>query len=334
MDGEVVLWMYASLLPVRPLMKLSDERQNLKTKENFGRKEDPGQIPSMSTQTLMTNRVAMLKEDGLPNHLKWVSQIWLLAPMATTCNLHLSKFMMLGCQDLVLPITTSSRPHSYRPHSEQGYREWDTARCSTPPLDPHNVHKMTSLEETATSWIPCSQCLIMVAMDLSRDVQFIKNELAEGNMTPAGSQGPGSATTHMFPIQLPIANEDDFNEAESLLKNESVRQKMIARLALVGGTNSENLIRRMLATALTNALACRYNWAGKKDKRCSSKKPFKETAIQDCMFAAARQFDRKLTHNDFSETVKKWLRYAPEREGGIPRNTSETNTSETSASPT
>ncbi|XP_034058484.1 uncharacterized protein LOC117537389 [Gymnodraco acuticeps] len=176
--------------------------------------------------------------------------------------------------------------------------------------------------------------VLVVVKDLSRDVQFIKNELAEGNMTPAGSQGPGSATTHMFPIQLPIANEDDFNEAESLLKNESVCQKMIARLALVGGTNSENLIRRMLATALTNALACRYNWAGKKDKRCSSKKPFKETAIQDCMFAAARQFDRKLTHNGFSETVKKWLRYAPEREGGIPRNTSETNTSETNASPT
>ncbi|KAI4827661.1 hypothetical protein KUCAC02_031042 [Chaenocephalus aceratus] len=145
----------------------------------------------------------------------------------------------------------------------------------------------------------------VVVKDLSRDVQLIKNELAEGNMTLAGSQGPGSATTHMFPIQLPIANEDDFNEAESLLKNESVRQKMIARLALVGGTNSENLIRRMLATALTNALA-----------------------------SAARQFDRKLTHNGFSETVKKWLRYAPEREGGIPRNTSEMNTSETNASPT
>ncbi|XP_034085581.1 uncharacterized protein LOC117555032 isoform X2 [Gymnodraco acuticeps] len=93
--------------------------------------------------------------------------------------------------------------------------------------------------------------VLVVVKDLSRDVQLIKNELAEGNMTPAGSQGPGSATTHMFPIQLPIANEDDFNEAESLLKNESVRQKMIARLALVGGANSENLIRRMLATALT-----------------------------------------------------------------------------------
>ncbi|KAI9547874.1 hypothetical protein NQZ68_012891 [Dissostichus eleginoides] len=326
--------MYASLLPVRGPDRACCLGPNPQYEHSDADDQSSGDVKR--------RRFAKPPEVGFPDLVTGTYGI--------TCNLHLSKFMMLGCQDLVLPITTISRPHSYRPHSEQvqGYREWDTARCSTPPLDPHNVHKMTSLEETATSWIPCSQCLIMVAMkmtsmlaevlvvvkDLSRDVQFIKNELAEGNMTPAGSQGPGSATTHMFPIQLPIANEDDFNEAESLLKNESVRQKMIARLALVGGTNSENLIRRMLATALTNALACRYNWAGKKDKRCSSKKPFKETAIQDCMFAAARQFDRKLTHNDFSETVKKWLRYAPEREGGIPRNTSETNTSETSASPT
>ncbi|KAI4804566.1 hypothetical protein KUCAC02_026191 [Chaenocephalus aceratus] len=89
--------------------------------------------------------------------------------------------------------------------------------------------------------------VLVVVKGLSRDVQCIKNELAEGNMTPAASQGPGSATAQMFPIQLPMANENDFNEAESLLKNESVRQKMVARLALVGGTNSEHLIRRMLA---------------------------------------------------------------------------------------
>ncbi|KAK1880383.1 Gag polyprotein [Dissostichus eleginoides] len=317
------------------------------TKENFGRKEDPGQIPSMSTQTLMTNRVAMLKEGGETPESSKTRAVrspdqemndlvtgtygnYLQSPPEQVHDAGMSGFGAAHYHQLQAPQLQAPQ----RASTSTGISGMDTARVQYTPLDPHNVHKMTSLEETATSLIPCSQCLIMVAMDLSRDVQFIKNELAEGNMTPAGSQGPGSATTHMFPIQLPIANEDDFNEAESLLKNESVRQKMIARLALVGGTNSENLIRRMLATALTNALACRYNWAGKKDKRCSSKKPFKETAIQDCMFAAARQFDRKLTHKDFSETVKKWLRYAPEREGGIPRNTSETNTSETSASPT
>ncbi|MED6240690.1 hypothetical protein ATANTOWER_026030 [Ataeniobius toweri] len=109
---------------------------------------------------------------------------------------------------------------------------------------------------------------------------------------------------------------------ESLLMEESVRQKMTAHLALVGGTNSDNLMRWMLAAAMTSALASRLNWAGKKDMRCSeSKKPFKDTTLQHSMFVAAvQQFNPKLTDKDYSKTVKKWLCYAPEREGGIPRN--------------
>lgn len=48
---------------------------------------------------------------------------------------------------------------------------------------------------------------------------------------------------------------------------------------LVGGTNSKDLIRRMLSTAMTNG-----HWAGKRDKRCpESKKPFKNTALQACI---------------------------------------------------
>lgn len=77
-------------------------------------------------------------------------------------------------------------------------------------------HKMTSMLAE----------VLVVVKDLSRDVQFIKRELAEGNMTPGGSRGPAT-TTFMFPFQLPIASEQDFNEAESLLMDQSVRQKMV-----------------------------------------------------------------------------------------------------------
>ncbi|MEQ2254025.1 hypothetical protein ILYODFUR_038640 [Ilyodon furcidens] len=51
-----------------------------------------------------------------------------------------------------------------------------------------------------------------------------------------------------------------------------------------------------------------------------------------CLSAAAQQFDPKLTDKDYSETVKKWLRYAPEREGGIPRNQSDPNPSQANQS--
>ncbi|CAJ1050804.1 hypothetical protein NQZ68_022331 [Xyrichtys novacula] len=93
---------------------------------------------------------------------------------------------------------------------------------------------------------------------------------------------------------------------------------------MVGGTDTDNLIRRMLAAALTNGLASQYNWAGKHDKRCfSTKKPFKNTAMQGCLLAAARQCDHKMSQMHFEDMVKSWLRFAPNRQGGIPRNAPE-----------
>lgn len=119
--------------------------------------------------------------------------------------------------------------------------------------------------------------VLVVVKQLSRDVQYIMGELAEVKSPPSGpptSQEP-------FPIQLPITNEEDFNEAETLLKTEAVRQKMIACLAMVGGTNSTCMIRRMLAAALTNGLACKFSWA-----------------------VASRKCDRRLTQQAFSDISK------------------------------
>ncbi|XP_070401569.1 uncharacterized protein [Nothobranchius furzeri] len=255
-----------------------------------------------------------------------------------------------------------------------------------------------------------SQVLVVVK-EVSRDVQFIKSELADGKITPAGCEGPLPDTVQqMLPIQLPITSEDDFNKAELLLKNEPDRQKMIARLALVGGTTSTCMIRRMLVTVLTNTLACKFNWAGKKRTPHDSKQPFKDNdarlhvcnsdvhlaggdrrdrwrlcsaasrSVHGCervyaqfphspramagkvsrgntesyrfvinniyrshhiyvmsvmskacfthhplppftaIGAAARQYDRHLMQQAFSDTVKKWLRYAPWRAGGKKNN--------------
>ena len=63
-------------------------------------------------------------------------------------------------------------------------------------------------------------------------------------MTVAGRQGP--APTPMFPSQLPMTNEDDFNEAESLLKNESVCSllkdgKLFDRLNCIHLSNMDNI---------------------------------------------------------------------------------------------
>ncbi|XP_034085062.1 uncharacterized protein LOC117554695 [Gymnodraco acuticeps] len=152
--------------------------------------------------------------------------------------------------------------------------------------------------------------LCMEVKQISRDINFIKTELAKLNIHGAGPE----SQEDNFPIMLPLTNEEKFDETEAALREEAVRRKMITRLALVGGTNSENMIRRMLSAAMTNSLACIFNWVGKGEKRA-----FKDTLIKDCMFAAARQFDRRLTELTFRVGVQKWLRYAPERNGGVPR---------------
>ncbi|KAJ8352150.1 hypothetical protein SKAU_G00236260 [Synaphobranchus kaupii] len=122
--------------------------------------------------------------------------------------------------------------------------------------------------------------LCMEVKQISRDIQFIKTEMAKLNIHGAGPESPREDN---FPIVLPLTNEEQFDEAEATLREEAVRRKMITRLALVGGTNSENMIRRMLSAAMTNSLACIFNWMGKGEKRA-----FKDTLMQDCMFAAAR----------------------------------------------
>ncbi|KAL6491397.1 hypothetical protein MHYP_G00017420 [Metynnis hypsauchen] len=113
---------------------------------------------------------------------------------------------------------------------------------------------------------------------------------------------------------LPLKTVEDFEEAERQLQTEAVRRKTVSKFAAVGGGTPETTIRRILQSSLTNELACQFNWAGKGCKR-----PFKDTILKDCIFATACQQHKGLTLLTFSDVVMKWLRYAPEREGGIPR---------------
>ncbi|XP_049333585.1 uncharacterized protein LOC111193314 [Astyanax mexicanus] len=121
-------------------------------------------------------------------------------------------------------------------------------------------------------------------------------------------ESPGAA------LCLPLKTVEDFEEAERHLQTESVRRKTVSKFAAVGGGTPETTIRRILQSSLTNELACHFNWAGKGCKR-----PFKDTLLRDCIFAAARRQHQDLTLMTFADVIMKWLRYAPEREGGLPR---------------
>ncbi|KAA0702699.1 hypothetical protein E1301_Tti011214 [Triplophysa tibetana] len=117
----------------------------------------------------------------------------------------------------------------------------------------------------------------------------------------------------------------EFEEAEWILQSEDVRRVMVGRFAIVGGPSVEARIRRMLGCTLSNELASQMNWAGKKVKdEQKQKTAFKDTRLMMCMFDALQQQMRaektEASEYTFTVTVQKWLRYAPERLGGIARN--------------
>ncbi|KAL7395106.1 hypothetical protein ABVT39_010220 [Epinephelus coioides] len=144
--------------------------------------------------------------------------------------------------------------------------------------------------------------LLMEVKQMSRDIQFLKTEITDIRYTlNIHGAGPDSQREENFPIVLPLTNEEQFDEAEAALKEETVRRKLITRLALVGGTNSDMMIRRMLSSTMTNSLASIFNWAGK-----GLKTAFKDILMQDCIFECSKAAVLNLGVGTLSVITERW----------------------------
>ncbi|XP_060769273.1 uncharacterized protein LOC132876053 isoform X2 [Neoarius graeffei] len=115
--------------------------------------------------------------------------------------------------------------------------------------------------------------------------------------------------------KLPLSTMEEFLAAEALVKEDAKqKQLMVSTLALCGGTDVGVTVRQMLRSLLDNSLASQFNWAGKGEKTA-----FKDTKMHDVLFDALQKQLPGSTRANFSDAVKKWLKYAPEREGGMRR---------------
>ncbi|KAL2096925.1 hypothetical protein ACEWY4_006132 [Coilia grayii] len=138
---------------------------------------------------------------------------------------------------------------------------------------------------------------------LAQEVRAMRREMRrQGNETPK--------TTPQY--RLPLSTMEEFLAVEALLKQDAQqRQLMLSTLALCRGNEAGVAVRRMLRSLLPNDLASRFNWAGK-----GKKMAFKDTNLHDVLFDALQKQLPGSTHAVFGDSVKKWLKYAPERGGG------------------
>ncbi|KAL3977662.1 brefeldin A-inhibited guanine nucleotide-exchange protein 3 [Sarotherodon galilaeus] len=163
-----------------------------------------------------------------------------------------------------------------------------------------------------------SQKMLTMLSDLTRAVNELREEV-RANRHPCCND---SVDAGVLPLELPLHNMEELNNAEAALQSQEANKAMVRRFALIGGTTLEVRVRRVMAYAITNELASLLNWAGKKTKdQTKQKRAFKETALCRCIFDGLTQQvgANSMSEFVFAQAVQKWLRYAPDRMGDAGR---------------
>ncbi|XP_067247700.1 uncharacterized protein si:dkey-65l23.2 [Chanodichthys erythropterus] len=178
--------------------------------------------------------------------------------------------------------------------------------------DAHRGAHQGTLSEPVNELSPFKRNVLKVLMD-------IKNELKEQRAMLQSLQGvPVPAPDTECSLSFPLQSNEDFDALERMDETEKNRLVCL-RYTLVGGHKLDETVRKMLSYIFTNKLASSFNWAGRGEKRS-----FEASNLSKIMFRALRSTPqgKEASKAEFSEAVKKWLRYAPDREGGSGRRSS------------
>ncbi|CAI5671521.1 unnamed protein product [Oreochromis niloticus] len=108
-----------------------------------------------------------------------------------------------------------------------------------------------------------SQKMLTMLSDLTRAVNELREEV-RAIRHPCCNE---SVDAGVLPLDLPLHNIEELNNAEAALQSQEANKAMVRRFALIGGTTLEVRVRRVMAYAITNELASILNWAGKKTPR-------------------------------------------------------------------
>ncbi|XP_077512760.1 uncharacterized protein LOC144123921 [Amblyomma americanum] len=119
-------------------------------------------------------------------------------------------------------------------------------------------------------------------------------------------------------ITKPLLISEPFTSVDDLLKfNEKLDKEnfalLVRELVQLGGKNSNVAAKRMLAYVLSDQLATKFSWVGRKNKL-----NFSALKMSNAIIAAAAEFLQGSMAN-IEDSIKSWLRHAPERLFGSQR---------------
>ncbi|KAF5910112.1 uncharacterized protein DAT39_000271, partial [Clarias magur] len=117
-------------------------------------------------------------------------------------------------------------------------------------------------------------------------------------------------------IDLPLQTMEQLDETERYLEDDGAQKRMVSHLSRMGGATVDDAVRRLMQAVLSFSVGSELNWVGRGQKRS-----FRNTRLQGVLFRALKKtpVGKEATHHQFADVVKKWLRFAPFRQGGSGR---------------
>lgn len=113
-------------------------------------------------------------------------------------------------------------------------------------------------------------------------------------------------------IKFPISSVEQLEDLDKKIRlSDETATALTTNLSLIGGENVESNVRRVMAHVLSQNVTLEYNWVGK-----GNKKAFQSLAIKRVITDAVRAGHSAASDNEIEKTMKDWLRYAKDREGG------------------
>ncbi|KAK5853604.1 hypothetical protein PBY51_014744 [Eleginops maclovinus] len=117
-------------------------------------------------------------------------------------------------------------------------------------------------------------------------------------------------------MDLPLRTLEQLDEMERQLEETGTQKRMVSYLSRMGGATVDDAVRRLMQSVFTFAVGSELNWVGRGRKRS-----FRNTRLQGVLFCALKRtpVGKEATHHQYADVVKKWLRFAPFRQGGSGR---------------
>ncbi|CAG9817179.1 unnamed protein product [Phaedon cochleariae] len=143
-----------------------------------------------------------------------------------------------------------------------------------------------------------------ITQDILSEIKNLKEEIKGQVRAP-----PASSVFNKYPnFQFPLNNEEEFSMFEEILTNVENFNDWVTELAKAGGSDHYNFIKRVLHTLITNDLALKFSWLGRK-----CKKPFFETNMARLIMCAAEQTNTFIDRKKTETSIQLWLRRAGDR---------------------